>query len=179
MFDFFRKLKAYSTCNTDIAYLENKEARLEELKGMKERVILALCEIDDDFKYQYMYFTNSLNEPFIPTNTQNYSSKFDLHAKMMRELELHFDSLLAKYVNAMICSQSFSSYMQNVLNKENVNIQFCKDHYQEASSIIVLNKGEDVNICQKQIEMALLNFYSSKEYIEILHRSRLEEFKKR
>lgn len=179
MFEFLKKAKVYTSCNTDINYLEEKEQRLEDLKGMKERVILALCEINENIKYQYHDLINSLNTPFLPQNIQNYHEESQQHFKFLRELEQQFNKLLANAVDEMLATESgLSQYMKNVLNTENIKIKYCKNKYEEAANIIFLNRGQDIDICQMQIEAALLKFYASKEYVEVLQRYRTESLKR-
>ena len=179
MFDFKKKIKISLGCNTDINYLEEKEKRLEELKGMKERIIASLCEISEDVKYQQRNLINNLKSPFFPKNIKNYSEESKQHFKYLRELEHQFDNLIANTIDNILAQQSsYSNFLKSTMNSENVRIQYCKNKYPEASEIILLTRGKDINRCQLQIESALLNFYSSKEYIEVLQRYRTESLKR-
>ena len=179
MFDFLKKVKTYSSCNTDINYLEEKEEKLKELKGIKERIINAVCEINEDFRYQRMYLINLLNTPFIPKNIQNYSEESQQYFKNLKEMEQQFENIMSIIIDEILMSDSKNAnYIRNLLNAENIKIEYCKNKYPEASRIPFLICGSDINLCQKEIELALLNFYASKEYVEVLQRYRTECLKR-
>ncbi len=93
----------------------------------------------------------------------------------MQKLEQDFDTLLASLLDTIIKEQSNrTASLTNALAIENLKIKGCKDKYSEATNLIFVSSGYELLREQLLAEQALLAFQSSKEYLEVLGRSRAE-----